>query len=1256
MDDQEEELTTTEENIENLEKQDPFYKTKTGIGLLLVIVSVIVALFAMSLPSSHQQPNQAQLSLPSECPNDGYTGRFCNEPLCVPKCHNGTCIQPNICNCNDGWTGYRCSDAICEQPCTSHGKCTAPNMCTCDSGWHGQKCEIPYAPGFQSKMTYVYTLTLSYKMESDIVINTDERQKLKGSEVWNFLSNVNITFSISSLARELNISYCLLKILKAECFSDNKNETESTFENLTCNENATKPLLQLKALFSQNLTTGKIIHLYYNNNTEKETIVIARILRFLDCQVSDRKETETYFQQGKQITISRVPSKSRQGNQCYHLFRTVKADINAIDREDRKICLAKSGSPELITMAEVYNIGKDMNLDTSSVDEDDMNLSPLPSYKGSVTALGSLVSMTQMTRSFADKEIDNVQNILAAEDTIYSDIDELAFRTKPLHEESKDSNFYEEINNIFNHPLPHRRLLLGVELIKNSKSAYSAIKEMIFTRYNDIDLDSRSLLIAMLGGSDVGSVQNLLLDILDVEETVKGDHFLALGAIAHLPNVSEGILHVLRKTIQKTKDNDVKIRSILLLGVLGSKGLQHKSISVLNDALFSNDVPQGEKCALISALGNTHSERAFEPLEKIIAENETFYRILSIRALKNIPGQLSYKLILERLMKSRNKDEALQCLKTLAYKGKWITRNDIDKILHIAQMSNDHDVRYATNQMLVNLQELYLRKRDLKELDVLKLKTNVNEIKKESQNFGVYLTLETYDNFQVPKFEIHAESHIDVKIYGSRIRLLTAGSFNSLSNGNLMSTAFMTLNLFGKDFDLFMKTWNLGLGTDISKGNPCKANSGSIQYTPSEHFQFARFSFIYGIPYVADVDLTVILSSSISFGYGLNIIGNRNTMLPEQVNVVAQPQLRATASFSVNVDAFVVEAGIQGDLDVIVGTAEAHAAVNMPHQSFCHFLGVSIEMLRGTIYFRGKVGVWYFSKEIKKKLFSWGGYKKSSTLSESYCCSSAFLTKSKDSMLPFTSRVEKKIFNAFSLLNTTSLCYQSRNSENCPTDLIDHLLENGVTTFNFTMSRTLNQEHELLSKRRILPILTTGSGEWFGLNEKGDVVQINELGQYLTLLKSPADILADLAYEHKNTDMIRWRNKIEYLNFPKQFQMDLWLTTKILNLQPYCSQMPTVCKNIKFGQIYFQNVMVFTDNPSIVKLNHREACSAYIREQGIRYPYYCDAYPFSFTLQGGRGVSVMKAGVKERNIKMEAIKDFIADSGISDGESFAVLI
>lgn len=75
------------------------------------------------------------------------------------------------------------------------------------------------------------------------------------------------------------------------------------------------------------------------------------------------------------------------------MFRIVKVDINVIDCEDRKICLVKFGLFELIIMVEVYNIGKDMNLDISFVDEDDMNLFLLFFYKGSVIVLGFLVLM-----------------------------------------------------------------------------------------------------------------------------------------------------------------------------------------------------------------------------------------------------------------------------------------------------------------------------------------------------------------------------------------------------------------------------------------------------------------------------------------------------------------------------------------------------------------------------------------------------------------------------------------------------------------------------------------------------------------------------------------------------------------------------------------------------------------------------------------------------------------------------------------------
>lgn len=113
-------------------------------------------------------------------------------------------------------------------------------------------------------------------------------------------------------------------------------------------------------------------------------------------------------------------------------------------------------------------------------------------------------------------------------------------------------------------------------------------------------------------------------------------------------------------------------------------------------------------------------------------------------------------------------------------------------------------------------------------------------------------------------------------------------------------------------------------------------------------------------------------------------------------------------------------------------------------------------MFRGIIYFRGKVGVWYFLKEIKKKFFLWSGYKKLFILFEFYCCLFVFFMKSKDFMLFFILRVEKKIFNVFLFLNIIFLCYQLRNFENCLIDLIDYFLENGVIIFNFIMLRMLN--------------------------------------------------------------------------------------------------------------------------------------------------------------------------------------------------------
>lgn len=95
----------------------------------------------------------------------GYSGQFCDEPVCRPMCHQGACVRPDTCHCDIGWTGDKCDVANCGMPCTSHGNCTAPDTCTCERGWQGMTCEMPFAPGFQSQMRYVYNLSLSYTME-----------------------------------------------------------------------------------------------------------------------------------------------------------------------------------------------------------------------------------------------------------------------------------------------------------------------------------------------------------------------------------------------------------------------------------------------------------------------------------------------------------------------------------------------------------------------------------------------------------------------------------------------------------------------------------------------------------------------------------------------------------------------------------------------------------------------------------------------------------------------------------------------------------------------------------------------------------------------------------------------------------------------------------------------------------------------------------------------------------------------------------
>lgn len=1264
-------LGSEEENVK-------FYQTKSGriwICLAVVlIVSVLVVVLSIVLSQKHN--NQPEPNSQAACPAK-YTGRFCDEPVCQPMCHQGVCVHPDTCYCDLGWTGNICDVAICDYNCSSHGNCTVPYKCTCENGWQGLECEKPYAPGFQLHIIYVYNMSLSYAMKSDIAMNTNETPKSKGIDNWGFFSDVNITFSVSAVLRDKDSSICVLRILNATCFSNTKNKTITTFKNLTCNQDSANSLLHIKVIFSQNVKTGKILKVYYNNDTIADAHLVSRMLRFIDFEIRPLDSTgdEKSYVNRKPIILVHTSSKYRNEMQCYYFNRTIKTDKFTTNREEKKVCMGKAGSPEIITMMEVFQIGQDTDLGEGPADRDDTNLAPIPSFKGHVTALGSLASMTRMEKYDAKEEMNNVQNMLKADDTIFSAIDELAFKTVQKQNDYKNKDFLEDMKKIINHEYPNRRLSLGIELIRKTVSAFSIIKKMIFSQSN-LDKESRSLLIAMLGASGSSHGEKILLEMLDAEETIKGDHYLALGAMAQLLDISEHLVYAIQKVKEVTLDEDVKIRSILVLGVLGSKGLQQKTIPILSETLFNNDVRHDEKCALISALGNTHSVNAFKPLAKVLTCNETYYRILGIRALRNIPGQDSYQLVLQRLLKTRNKNEAFQCLKTLAVKGKWLTPNDSKQIVNIARDSKDIDVFYAVKNMFLDLQKHCITNHkkinivaQITELDHIErkhyIKRNTHKVidlKKESQNLGVYLPITIDSQVRGSEYDFNSNASLDAKVFGRRVTLVTVGTASSLVKTNtFLSTAFMTLNLFGKDYDLFLKTWKSDSVVGLTGGNPCKADNGDIKTSPSEYFTFNVFKFVYGFFGIATLNFNVDLSGPVSFGYGLNFIGNEGEMYPYQINVVAQPQANITANFNVSVSTALIEVGVGGHLDVLSGSLKANVALNLPNLTFCHFLHVDATMLSGSIYIHGKIGFSFFSTDFCEPLFDWVGARLSSTVSESFCCPSVYLTNSQDPNLlsatkPPHSMAADKNVGALVLLNTTHLCYHSRNFVHCSSDLVEHLFKNGVYIFKSTMSVKLYSEIQLLFQTRIFPILTTGYGDWYGLNELGKVIQINEIGQFTALEGSLANILADLAYGLKSSEIgPRRRYDKEHLKYtPCEFESRL--TTKVLNLRPYCSKMQAVCENIKIGKEYHLDVMVFLENPSIIALNNKEACSKYVQTHGIRYPYYCDAYPFSFTLQGGKGATVMKANVMERNVKMEAIKAFIADYDVKGGDSFVVMV
>ena len=79
-----------------------------------------------------------------QCESKQWFGPNCDQPLCWPKCLHGTCVAPNVCDCDSDWTGLSCDIPRCSPSCvTGQGVCIAPNVCECFYGFSGPQCETP---------------------------------------------------------------------------------------------------------------------------------------------------------------------------------------------------------------------------------------------------------------------------------------------------------------------------------------------------------------------------------------------------------------------------------------------------------------------------------------------------------------------------------------------------------------------------------------------------------------------------------------------------------------------------------------------------------------------------------------------------------------------------------------------------------------------------------------------------------------------------------------------------------------------------------------------------------------------------------------------------------------------------------------------------------------------------------------------------------------------------------------------------------
>ncbi|KAM0569335.1 hypothetical protein ACHAP9_004711 [Verticillium nonalfalfae] len=75
------------------------------------------------------------------------------DPICDACSNNGFCTtNSTACTCFSGFAGTGCSDFTCQDNCSGRGTCVGPNVCQCEKGWGGLHCSfLLIEPAFETE-------------------------------------------------------------------------------------------------------------------------------------------------------------------------------------------------------------------------------------------------------------------------------------------------------------------------------------------------------------------------------------------------------------------------------------------------------------------------------------------------------------------------------------------------------------------------------------------------------------------------------------------------------------------------------------------------------------------------------------------------------------------------------------------------------------------------------------------------------------------------------------------------------------------------------------------------------------------------------------------------------------------------------------------------------------------------------------------------------------------------------------------------